>query len=455
MTTTERPAGVPSIEELRELSRGLMVDMIAMESFADDPFVLVEGKGIRVRDASGRWYIDGLSGVFTSSYGHGNERLAGAAAEQARKLAFGMPLYAANLQTLQLADRLLEVAPGGYAVAKFTESGSAATESAMKMARQWHHLEGRGRRFKVLSHYRSYHGSTGHSLAASGGVAWRAPYEPFAPGFIHLHPPFVLQRRLGLSEDAAADAAIQLLEETIELEDPETIAAFITEPVMLSAGVRVAPRTYLPRVHEILRRHRILLIFDEIITGFGRTGRLFAAEHVGTYPDILCFGKGISGGYAALAGLMVQPHVAGTFWGRDGENREFRDGHTYGNNPIAGAVGLKAIEYLVDDRLIEHAARQGERLATRLRDGLGDVEAVTEVRGLGMLRGIALDGGAAGKPGAEPLGPKVSRAARERGLVVRGGLDFVALGPPLVSTDEEIDEIADIAIAAVRAVAAA
>ena len=445
--------GVPSLEELRELSRNLLVDMVPMASFADDPFVLVEGKGIRVRDAEGRWYIDGLSGVFTSSYGHGNERLAGAAAAQARKLAFGMPLYAANVPILQLADRLLEVAPGGYSVAKFMAGGSEATESAIKMARAWHHLEGRGRRFKVFSHYRSYHGSTGHSLAASGGVAWRSPFEPFAAGFIHVNPPFVLERRLGLSESAACDAALELIEEAIELEDPDTIAAFITEPIMLSAGVRVPPEGYLRRLHDILRKHHILLIFDEIITGFGRTGRLFAAEHFGTYPDILCFGKGISGGYAALAGLIAQAHVADVFWGRDGEGREFRDGHTYGNNPIAGAVGLKALEYLVDDRLIEHADRQGERLATRLRKGIAAVSIVSGIRGLGLLRGIALDG--PGVPsGMPPLGPAVSKAARARGLIVRGGTDFVALGPPLVSTDEEIDEIADITLAAVRAVAA-
>ena len=450
-TDMNLPEGTPTTDELRALSRNLLVDMVPMASFADDPFVLVEGKGIRVRDASGRWYIDGLSGVFTSSYGHANERLAGAAAAQAKTLAFGMPLYAANVPILKLADRLLEVAPGGYAVAKFTAGGSEATESALKMARQWHHLEGRGRRFKVFSHYRSYHGSTGHSLAASGGVAWRSEFEPFAAGFIHVNPPFVLQRRLGLSEAAACDAALELIEEAIELEDPETIAAFITEPIMLSAGVRVPPEGYLRRLHDILRKHDILLIYDEIITGFGRTGRLFAAEHFGTYPDILCFGKGVSGGYAALAGILVQEHVARVFWGREGENREFRDGHTYGNNPVAGAVGLKALEYLVDDRLVEHGDRMGERLAARLRAGLADVPAVTGIRGLGLLRGIALDGLGAGTP---PLGPAVSKAARERGLVVRGGADFVALGPPLVCTEAEIDEIADIAIAAVRAVAA-
>ena len=253
---------VPSADELRELSRNVLVDMVPMASFVDDPFVLVEGQGIRVRDSNGRWYIDGLSGVFTSSYGHADERLAGAVADQARRLAFGMPLYAANVPILRLADRLLEVAKGGYAVAKFTATGSEATESAMKMARQWHHQEGRGRRFKILSHYRSYHGSTGHALAASGGVAWRSPYEPFASGFVHVHAPFLLERRLGLSEAAACDAALELIEETIELEDPDTIAAFITEPVMLSAGVRVPPEGYLARLHEILRRNHILLIFD-------------------------------------------------------------------------------------------------------------------------------------------------------------------------------------------------
>jgi beta-alanine--pyruvate transaminase len=445
-TPAERTPAERTPAELEELSRQLLVDFMPMATFAADPFVLVEGKGIRVRDSRGRWYIDGMSGVFVSSLGHGNLRLVEAASAQARRLAFHAPLYSANLPALELADRLLELTPGGYGVAKLTASGSEATEAAMKMARQYQHQSGRGRRFKILSHYRSYHGSTGHALAASGGAGWRSAFEPFAGGFVHVHAPFALARRAaGALADPtlAGAAALALIEETIELEDPETIAAFITEPVMLSAGVRVPPPGYLRGLHDLLRRHEILLIHDEIITGFGRTGRLFAGEWFDVAPDILCFGKGISGGYAPLAGLLVQPRVAAAFWGHEGEGLEFRDGHTYGNNPLAAAVGLAALQQIRDEDLIANALRQGQRLTGRLREA--GLAAIAEVRGLGLLVGVAFDG---------PLGPAVSRAARERGLIVRQGADFVALGPPLIVTEAEIDEIADIVIDSINAVAA-
>jgi beta-alanine--pyruvate transaminase len=247
----------------------------------------------------------------------------------------------------------------------------------------------------------------------------------------------------GLAGEAAAgEAALALIEETVELEDPATIAAFITEPIMLSAGVRIPPPGYLRRLHEILRRHDILLIHDEIITGLGRTGRLFAGEWFDVVPDILCFGKGISGGYAPLAGMLVQPHVAASFWSDETEGREFRDGHTYGNNPLAAAVGIAALQQLRDDGLVERSERAGERLISRLRAGAS--RAVRDVRGRGLLVGVEFDG---------PLGLAVARAARERGLIVRQGPDFVALGPPLIVTDTEIDEIADILLESIRAVA--
>jgi adenosylmethionine-8-amino-7-oxononanoate aminotransferase len=313
----------------------------------------------------------------------------------------------------------------------------------MKMARQYHHLSGRGRRFKILSHYRGYHGSTGHALAASGGLAWRGPFEPFAAGFVHVHAPFAVAQRAGgrLDDPAAAcDTALALIEETIELEDADTIAAFITEPIMLSAGVRVHPEGYLRRLHEILRRHQILLIHDEIITGFGRTGRMFASEWFDVVPDILCFGKGVSGGYAPLAGILVQAHVADRFWGAEGEGREFRDGHTYGNNPLSAAVGLAALGQMREEGLLQNAVERGEQLARRLRSAALPV--ISEVRGRGLLQGAAFD---------RPMGAAVGRAARERGLIIRHGADFVAFGPPLMSTAAEIDEIADIAIESIRA----
>lgn len=449
MTETS-PDEDPSPEELQALSRQLLVDFMPMSSFSKDPFVLVEGDGIRVKDSNGRWYIDGMSGVFVSAFGHGNQRLVQAARDQASRLAFHAPLYSANVPSLQLMDQLLEFTSGGYSVGKLTASGSEATEAAMKMARQYHQQSGRGRRFKVLSHYRSYHGSTGHALAASGGVGWRSPFEPYASGFIHVHAPFAIAGRLrgavGAEDgQAAEDAALALIEETIEYEDPETIAAFITEPIMLSAGVRIPPAGYLRRLHEILRRHNILLIHDEIITGLGRTGRMFASEWFDVVPDILCFGKGISGGYAPLAGLLVQPHVGQAFWSEAGEGREFKDGHTYGNNPLSAAVGLSALAMLRGDDLVGNAARMGERLMARLRAAAPRLPAVVDVRGRGLLVGIAF---------RSVVGPAVSKAARERGLILRQGTDFVALGPPLVVTGAEIDEIADLTIESIAAATA-
>ncbi|HVA86723.1 MAG TPA: aminotransferase class III-fold pyridoxal phosphate-dependent enzyme [Candidatus Saccharimonadales bacterium] len=435
----------PTDRELRDLSSQVLVDFMPMASFSADPFVLVEGDGIRVRDSHGRWYIDGMSGVFVSSFGHRNQRLAEAAAGQALRLAFHLPLHSTNLPTLRLVDRLLEITAGDYAIAKLTASGSEATEAAIKMARQYQAQSGHGRRYKILSHYRGYHGSTGHALAASGSPGWRSAFEPFAAGFVHVHAPFALARRIGSAladPRSVADAAIALIEETIELEDPETIAAFVTEPIILSAGVRVPPADYLPRLHALLRNHGILLIHDEIITGFGRTGRLFAGEHFGVVPDILCFGKSISGGYAALAGLMVQKPVADAFWSTTAEGREFRDGHTYGNNPIAAAVGLAALELLEEGRLVARSAELGTRITARLQAAA--LPAITDVRGHGLLIGIEL-------AGADATGAAVAREARQRGLIVRTGIGFVALGPPLTTTDAEADEIVDILVASVRA----
>jgi beta-alanine--pyruvate transaminase len=415
----------------------LLIDFLPARQFAQEPLVLAQGEGIYVRDQNGKAYLDGLSGVFVSSLGHGNKALVAALVKQAEQLAFGAPIYSANTPALALAQRLLALAPG-YGAVKLTAAGSEATEAAIKLARQYHALNGEPRRFKILSHYHGFHGATGHAMAASSNPAYRPAAEPLAPGFVKVHPPFALERRLHLrGSSAAAQAALALVEETIELEGAETIACFITEAVMLSAGVRIPPVEYLGRLTDLLSERGILLICDEIITGFGRTGRLFACEHFGLAPDILCFGKGISGGYAALAGLLIAEHVAEPF--KKG-TEAFLDGHTYGNNPLASAVGLAAIDQLIDGGLIDRATRLGERLLAAVVSA--GHPAVTDVRGLGLLLGVEL---------AVP-GQQVWKAALERGLLIRRGPDFVALGPPLVATEDEIDEVASVLLRSIEAV---
>ena len=254
---------------------------------------------------------------------------------------------------------LLDITPPQYTTVKLLSGGSEVTEAAIKMARQYWKQVGRGTKYKILSHYRGYHGGTGHALAAGGWPGWRAPYEPLA-GRLHPSPhagsvpPAVPGRARDARRDLrAAPGGV------IQLEGPETIAALITEPIMMSAGVVVPPREYLPRVRELCDRHDILLIYDEIITGFGRTGKLFAAEHWNAWPDIFCLGKGISGGYAPLSANLLTTKIGEVFYGSAVDQVQFHAGHTFGGNPVASAVGIAAIRQILDDGIVENSRARG------------------------------------------------------------------------------------------------
>ncbi|HKG25322.1 MAG TPA: aspartate aminotransferase family protein [Thermomicrobiales bacterium] len=413
----------------------IMVDFNQMKAFGQEPLILDRGEGIRVTDVFGKTYIDGLSGVFTVNLGHGIPLFAEIAAEQMRRISFTAPTMATNPPALRLAEFLIGITPEQYTTVKFFSGGSEATEAAIKLARQYHLQAGHPRKYKVISRYKSYHGGTGHAMAASGQTEWKSKFEPFAPGFVHVTPPArpgcAACRRL----DGCTLACLDLIEEAIVNEHPDTVAAVIAEPVMLSAGVHVAHPDYFPRLRELCDRHNVLLIFDEIITGFGRTGRLFAAERVGAWPDILSCGKGISGGYAPLSAILIADKIAQPFWGEPHQGVQFWAGHTYGGNPVACAVGEAAVRYLLDNDLIGNADRVGGYLAAKLRDIGMRQPAVAEVRGVGMLLGIAFH---------QPIGKAVYSACRRRGLLLRPGLDWDGVAPPLCTTIDEADEIAAI-----------
>jgi beta-alanine--pyruvate transaminase len=226
-------------------------------------------------------------------------------------------------------------------------------------------------------------------------------------------------------------------------EHPETVAAVIAEPIMLAAGVQAPPAEYFPRLREICDRHNVLLIHDEIITGFGRTGHLFGSEWVGAWPDIICCGKGISGGYAPLSAILIADRVAEVFWGDPEGGVQFWAGHTFGGNPVACAVGDAAVRRLLDHDLIGNADRVGNHLAAGLRVLAGQRAVVSDIRGVGMLRGIGF---------GRPVGRAVYAEARRRGLLLRPGVDFVAVAPPLTTTPAEADEIVGIIDEAIAAV---
>jgi adenosylmethionine-8-amino-7-oxononanoate aminotransferase len=423
------------IEQVVPDTARVMVDFTQMKSFGQDPLILEWGEGIRVTDVFGQTYIDGLSGVFTVNLGHGVQELIDVAAEQARKIAFTAPTMATNPSALRLADLLIGITPDQYTTVKFFSGGSEANEAAIKLARQFWLQAGHPRKYKVISRYRAYHGGTGQAMAASAQTAWKWKFEPFAPGFIHVTPPARPGCAACRRSDACTLACLDLMEQAIVEEHPETVAAVIAEPVMLSAGVHLPHPEYFPRLRELCDAHDVLLIYDEIITGFGRTGRLFGAERVGAWPDILTCGKGISGGYAPLSAILIADRVSEAFWGEPEAGVQFWAGHTFGGNPVSCAVGEAAVRYLLDHDLIGNAERVGNYLAARLEDLATWQPVIAEIRGIGMLRGVAF---------TEPIGQAVYDAARRGGLLTRPGADWVGVAPPLCTTHEEADEIVTI-----------
>lgn len=426
----------------------LFLDFMQMQQFAKNPLVFTEGQGIHLIDAEGKKYIDGLSGVFVTSLGHGNKPIIDAMTEQLKHLAFAPPLHSTTGPALDLTQMLLKIAPPGVTALKFLSGGSEATEAAMKLARQYHRQSGHPHKFKIISRYGSYHGATMGALSAGGGRERKSVYEPLGVGFIHVHPPYCYRCPFDQSYPSCGRSCVELIERTIEAEDPETVAAVIVEPISISsAGFMVPPPDYLPRLREICDRHNVVLIYDEIITGFGRLGTMFGSEYFKAAPDITCCGKGMSGGYAPLAAILIRDRIASAFYGEDAENVQFHHGHTYAGNPVACAAGIAAVTQLVEDGIVENSRRQGERLRQRLLELAERFPIIGDVRGAGLLQGVELVKNRATKerfPTSARPGKIIEREARARGLLFRCGNDYAAFAPPLIATAEQIDEMVGI-----------
>ncbi len=434
--------------ELTDVIPHIFLDFMQMQEFAKDPLVFVGGEGIRLTDAAGRQFIDGLSGVFVTSLGHGNIPVIEAMIAQARQLAFAPPLHSTTLPALKLTELLLRIAPEGVGALKLLSGGSEATESAMKMARQYHQQTGHPRKYKIISRYGSYHGGTMGALSAGGGRDRKSAYEPLGVGFIHVHPPYCYCCPFDQVYPTCGRTCVTLLDRTIEAEDPETVAAVIVEPISISsAGFIVPPPDYLPRLREVCTRHNVVLIYDEIITGFGRLGTMFGSQYFGAPPDITCCGKGMSGGYAPLAAILIRDRIADAFYGDLDEHREFHHGHTYAGNPIACAAGVAAVTQIIERDIVGNARRQGERLQQRLTELADRYPLIGDVRGAGLLQGVEFvkdrKTGERFPPHLQP-GKVVERAARERGLLLRCGIEFAALAPPLIVTAQGIDDMCGI-----------
>ncbi len=438
-----------NIAEIREQDRAHAWHPLMQHSQLEerDLMVVQEARGTTLVDGEGKSYLDAAAGLWNVNVGYGREEIAEAVYEQIRQLPF-YPHSQINLPATQLAARLAEILPGALQHVFFSNSGSEANETALKIVRQYGRQKYPGQnRYKVIARYQGYHGFTYGAMSATGQMSRRAKFEPLVPGFLHVDPPYCYRCPLKLSYPSCGVACVEEIEEVIVKEGPETVIAVIVEPIIGGGGVIVPPDEYLPRLRQICDHYGLLLILDEVITGFGRTGKLFASEHWGVEPDITTLAKGVTSGYLPLGACAVTPEIFETFLGDPEEEREFSQVSTYGGHPVCCAAALANLDILMREQLWENSAQVGAYLLEKLQEL--DSPFAGEVRGKGLMIAMELVDGDGALLDAERTA-KVQARIREEGVLmgrmshaVPGPESVFFLSPPLILTEAEADHIVE------------
>ncbi|HVZ10744.1 aspartate aminotransferase family protein [Rhodopila sp.] len=421
------------------------------------PKIFVSAKGAMLRTADGKDFIDGLSALWNVNIGHGRKELAAAAAKQMETLDYASA-YAGytNEPAVRLAERIVGLAYSNSAAVYFTTSGAESNESAFKFARyHWKRL-GKPGKVKIISRRYGYHGVTMGAMSATSLPNYHKMFGPMIPEFKQVAPPYPY--RWPGNGDAGIGAA-DAVEALIQAEGPDTIAAIIAEPVMGSGGVIVPPATYFPRLRQICDRHDVLLIADEVITGFGRTGQWFGMGHWGVEPDLFSFAKGVTSGYLPLGGVVISRKLHDVIQSAPADEK-FMHAATYSGHPVCCAVGLANIDIMDKEGLVERARVEGDRFRAGL-ETLASLSCVGEVRGIGMLAALELVEDKGSKKPAKGLGAKVVAQAAERGLILRvraaadgppASGDVLCLAPPLSTPAATLDRIVQIVGESIQAV---
>ena len=429
-----------------------------------DSVIYVKGHGIYLWDIDGKEYIDGLSGLWNVTVGHGRAELADTAAAQMKQLAYCSG-YAgsSSAPSIALAERLIELEPGMSAVF-FTSGGAEANEAAFKTARYYWKVQGKTGKAKIISRIHGYHGVTLQAMSATGIAAYWKMFEPRVPGFLHIPTCYPYRFQGTKPGETIGQAAARELEEAILREDPDTVAAFIGEPIHGAGGVIYPSDDYWPRVREICTRYNVLLITDEIITGFGRTGRWFGLEHWNVKPDILSFAKGVTSGYVPLGGIMMIQDIKDAIESVDPANK-WMHGYTNSGHPTCCAVALNNIKIIERENLLGNSSRMGDLLFTALKDALGRHPNAGDIRGgKGLLAAVEFvedretkKNFAAGKK----IGARLQAEMKKRGVVTRSRPaagehpapgDEVLFAPPLIITEQEIHKMVNVLREAVEVV---
>ena len=437
--------------ELLDIDRRYLVHPLHHPEEHKAPLLVTEGKGAMLHLADGRVVIDGLAGLWNVNVGHGRGELADAAAGQMRKIAYASAYVGAtNEPAIRLGEKIVKHAYSNSSAIYYTTGGAESNESAFKTARFFWKVQDKPDKTKVISRTHGYHGVTMAAMSATGMAAYHKMFGPLMPGFIQVAAPYPYRWQ---GNQECGIGAAEAVEKAMLAEGPETVAAVIAEPVMGAGGVIVPPESYFPKLRQICDQYDVLLIADEVITGFGRTGRWFSLGHWGVEPDIVSFAKGVTSGYLPLSGVVVSRAVHDTLKLQKGL---FSHGFTYSGHPVACAVALANLGIIEREGLVERAAELGARLAERLR-GLLEEPMVGHVRSLGLIGGVELVKDRETKESYDAgltVARRVYLTALADGVILRPlPGDVVGICPPLTISEQELDQVMDTLRRAIATVA--
>jgi 4-aminobutyrate---pyruvate transaminase len=435
----------PNSLEARDVAFHLHPYTNASQHEKDGPLVITGGDGVHVIDASGRRYIEGLAGLFCASLGFSEKRLAQAAMRQMSAMPFYHTFgHKATEASILLAERLIAMAPVPMSKVFFANSGSEANDTAIKLIWYYNNAVGRPRKKKIISRLRAYHGVTVASASLTGLPNNHRDFDLPLPGILHtMCPHYYRHGEPGETEEEFASRCAAELEALIEREGADTIAAFFAEPVMVSGGVVLPPRTYFEKIQAILKRYDILLVADEVICGFGRTGNMFGTQTFGLEPDMISLAKQLSAAYLPISALMISEKIYKAITSESEKIGTFGHGFTYSGHPVPAAVALETLDIYEERDIVGHVRTVAERFQRHVRR-LGGHSLVGEARDVGLVAGLEVSPDKANRAlfdSSLGIAAEVARRARAHGVITRGIGDTLSLCPPLIINDAQIDEL--------------
>lgn len=416
-----------------------------MSPHNENPMIIASGEGSWVTDVDGHRYLDGMSGLWCVNVGHGRREIAEAAADQMMKIAYAT-LVQSHIPAIELAAKLNEWLQGEYRIF-YSNSGSDANEVAFKIARQYHHQNGKPSKHKFISRHRAYHGNSMGALGATGQAQRKLKYEPLGVGFQHVPPPYCYRCPFGQTKESCSLQCVKAIENAIVWEGADSVAGVILEPVITGGGMLVPHDDYLPSVRSICDKYDVLLIVDEVICGFGRSGKPFGHQNYGVKPDIITMAKGLTSAYSPLSATAVSAELYDSFKEKEATSH-FRHVNTFGGNPVSCQVAITNLNIIEREGLVERSAEIGQAFRARL-EPLNEHPHVGEIRIFGSAMGIELVEDRKSKiPASVERVTTIIQACKNKGLLVGkngdtvpGYANIITLSPPLSSTEEDVDFI--------------